>query len=427
MTAPAGNRAPRPGGKRPQPAGETGTRSPYGKLLEIHIGIKSTTGQPTAVRELLPVRRGHPGRPGRVGQIRATVTGSAGAAGAGADPVRVVDGTAGCNASGRNGNGLLRHAVDAFGRRTPPDRGASCTTGSSRRLTGLTYAMDAARLGQPDEAQRAELISTTATGLRSSIGSLRSLLVDHLSAQPRRGGPRVGARRSGGQFGAQGHRRAARHRGRGRAVAGGVGAAVPRAAQESGTQRPSHTAVPIVATISGRAPRRTGRAWLIDDDGRGFDIVELDERAGDGPTSACGRSVTCWPGRVVACWCERHPGRAREWRAEVAGAMMRGPEHVKLAQGVDEPSYWSRRFCSVISGVEIHKRVFALPRWNFAYLVAQRAHGDQLRSRTSFGRHIAGRSSPVHDEVSAVEIVTQLENKRNSRSRDCSRRRDGGR
>jgi signal transduction histidine kinase len=50
--------------------------------------------------------------------------------------------------------------------------------GVVQQLTGVTYALDAARLGKPSEAQRAEVITQAAGQLRDSIGGLRSLLVD---------------------------------------------------------------------------------------------------------------------------------------------------------------------------------------------------------------------------------------------------------
>ncbi len=47
-----------------------------------------------------------------------------------------------------------------------------------QELTGLTYILDAARLGPPDPARDAELVRSTASRLRQSTGQLRSLLVD---------------------------------------------------------------------------------------------------------------------------------------------------------------------------------------------------------------------------------------------------------
>jgi two-component system, NarL family, sensor kinase len=72
---------------------------------------------------------------------------------------------------------LLQHAVDASDaerRRIAGD----LHDGVVQDLTGLTYALDAARLGPTDPARDAELIRTTASGLRNGIHDLRSLLVD---------------------------------------------------------------------------------------------------------------------------------------------------------------------------------------------------------------------------------------------------------
>jgi signal transduction histidine kinase len=47
-----------------------------------------------------------------------------------------------------------------------------------QHLTGLTYALDAARLDKADPRRDAQLIRSTASQLRSSTNDLRSLLVD---------------------------------------------------------------------------------------------------------------------------------------------------------------------------------------------------------------------------------------------------------
>jgi two-component system NarL family sensor kinase len=72
---------------------------------------------------------------------------------------------------------LLQHAVDASDaerRRIAGD----LHDGVVQHLTGLTYALDAARLDGPDPARDAELVRRTAAQLRTSTGQLRSLLVD---------------------------------------------------------------------------------------------------------------------------------------------------------------------------------------------------------------------------------------------------------
>jgi len=77
----------------------------------------------------------------------------------------------------RERESLLRHAVDASNaerRRIAGD----LHDGVVQRLTGITYALDATRLGTPDDARRAEVIAHAATEMRNSIGELRTLLVD---------------------------------------------------------------------------------------------------------------------------------------------------------------------------------------------------------------------------------------------------------
>ncbi|HEY0803726.1 MAG TPA: histidine kinase, partial [Pseudonocardiaceae bacterium] len=173
---------------------------------------------------------------------------------------------------------LLRHAVDASDAERRRIAG-QLHDGVVQELTGLTYAMDAARLGQPDEVQRAELISTTATGLRSSIGSLRSLLVDIYPPNLAEEGlasaladladslERKGIDVRLDTEGADG-------------LSPAASALLFRAAQEVVRNVITHSGA-RVTTIS-VVRRGELAALVIDDDGRGFDTVELDERAGDG-------------------------------------------------------------------------------------------------------------------------------------------------
>jgi two-component system, NarL family, sensor kinase len=72
---------------------------------------------------------------------------------------------------------LLQHAVDASDAERRRIAG-ELHDGVVQQLTGVTYALDAARLGHPDDAQREEVIREAATELRASIGALRSLMVD---------------------------------------------------------------------------------------------------------------------------------------------------------------------------------------------------------------------------------------------------------
>lgn len=77
----------------------------------------------------------------------------------------------------RDAERLLQHAVDsshAERRRIAAD----LHDGIVQQLTGLTFALDAARLAGPDARRDTLLITETAAALRRSTGDLRSLLVD---------------------------------------------------------------------------------------------------------------------------------------------------------------------------------------------------------------------------------------------------------
>jgi signal transduction histidine kinase len=72
---------------------------------------------------------------------------------------------------------LLRHAVEASDAERRRIAG-ELHDGVVQQLTGVTYALDAARLGKPDAKRQTEVITEAAAELRSGIGALRSLLVD---------------------------------------------------------------------------------------------------------------------------------------------------------------------------------------------------------------------------------------------------------
>jgi len=72
---------------------------------------------------------------------------------------------------------LLQRAVDAS--HTERRRiAADLHDGVVQDLTGLTYALDAARLAPPDPAGQREVVGQAATQLRSSVADLRTLLVE---------------------------------------------------------------------------------------------------------------------------------------------------------------------------------------------------------------------------------------------------------
>lgn len=72
---------------------------------------------------------------------------------------------------------LLRHAVSASGAERRRIAG-ELHDGVVQQLTGACYRLDAVRLGDPGREGRVEALTETADELRSSISSLRTLLVD---------------------------------------------------------------------------------------------------------------------------------------------------------------------------------------------------------------------------------------------------------
>lgn len=173
---------------------------------------------------------------------------------------------------------LLQHAVDASDAERRRIAG-ELHDGVVQELTGLTYAMDAARLGQPDEARRAELISDASTRLRSSIRALRSLLVDIYPPNLADEGLASalaeladGMERSGIEVSLD--------------TDGAEELPLPSAALLF------RTAQEVVRNVVAHSGARSAQisvmqdeykvTLVIDDDGRGFDDVELGQRSDDG-------------------------------------------------------------------------------------------------------------------------------------------------
>jgi two-component system NarL family sensor kinase len=150
--------------------------SAYGKLLEVYVGVRAATGESLlfeayfrydAVTEAgLAVWRKF--APIALGALLVLQLVQIPLAWSLARRVRHQQ---------RERESLLQHAVDASDAERRRIAG-ELHDGVVQQLTGVTYALDAARLGRPDEARRAEVISQAATDLRASIGALRSLLVD---------------------------------------------------------------------------------------------------------------------------------------------------------------------------------------------------------------------------------------------------------
>jgi len=155
---------------------ENGFERAWGKLLEVYVGVRSTTGRlllcevyfrydavdqagRAAWRKFAPIA---------VGALVALQLVQVPLAWSLARRVQRQRGER---------ERLLRHAVDASDAERRRIAG-ELHDGVVQQLTGITYALDAARLGRPGETRRGEVITQAAGDLRSGIGALRSLLVD---------------------------------------------------------------------------------------------------------------------------------------------------------------------------------------------------------------------------------------------------------
>ncbi|HEX5493304.1 MAG TPA: sensor histidine kinase [Mycobacteriales bacterium] len=173
---------------------------------------------------------------------------------------------------------LLRHAVDSSDLERRHIAGA-LHDGVVQDLTGVTYALDAARLGKPDEERRIEVIRESASRLRGSVSALRSLLVDiYPPSLADEGLPLALTELTGGLEDTGIH--VELHVADTERLPLPSAALLFRCAQEVLRNIAAHSnaeSVEITAWI------RDGTATLmIDDDGRGFDEAELGERLGGG-------------------------------------------------------------------------------------------------------------------------------------------------
>lgn len=250
---------------------------PYGKLLEVYVGIRGTDGRPALFEAYF--------------KYDAVTTAGQAAWRKFAPPalgallvLELVQIPFAWSLAKRvqrqqqERERLLRHAVeasDAERRRIAGD----LHDGVVQELTGMSYAMDAMRLGHPTEGQRAQLIADSAVQLRDSIGSLRSLLVDLYPPNlAEEGLPSALAELAAGleRTGVQVHLETDGTE----ALPQGAAALLFRAAQEIVRNVASHSGA---REVTMRAGYVDGRATLvIDDDGRGFDETELDSRGRGG-------------------------------------------------------------------------------------------------------------------------------------------------
>ncbi len=153
---------------------------------------------------------------------------------------------------------LLQHAVDASDAERRRIAG-ELHDGVVQELTGLNYALDAMRLGNPSDGQRAELIADSAGRLRAQYRVAAVAAGRHLSAEPCRGRTHVGVGRVGGEPRTGRDRRTARDRWRGGSAACRRGAVVPgRAGGRAERGRAQRSAGGADQGAAG------GRAWIAD-------------------------------------------------------------------------------------------------------------------------------------------------------------------
>ncbi len=147
-----------------------------GKLLEVYAGVRSTTGQPMLFEAYFRYD-------GVVASGQAEWRRFAPAALGGLLVLQLVQIPFAYSLARRlqrqqrDRQRLLQQAVDASDaerRRVAAD----LHDGVVQELTGLTYSLDAARLGPSDPDRDRELVTSAAGQLRRSTGNLRSLLVD---------------------------------------------------------------------------------------------------------------------------------------------------------------------------------------------------------------------------------------------------------
>jgi signal transduction histidine kinase len=249
----------------------------YGKLLEIYVGIRAPTGQPLLFESYFRYdgvneagmavwRRFAPIALGALVVLQLVQIPLA------ASLARRV------RRQQRERESLLQHAVDASNAERRRIAG-ELHDGVVQQLTGVTYVLDAARLGNPDETQRATVISSAATTVRESIGALRTLLVDiyppnlaeeglpsalaELASTLERNGIRVELDTDGTD-----------------ALPTVTAGLLFRSAQEAVRNIAEHSRARAVEMS---CVAREGRAVLtIDDDGVGFDQSELGEQTNGG-------------------------------------------------------------------------------------------------------------------------------------------------
>ncbi len=175
--------------------------------------------------------------------------------------------------------GLLRAAVDSSNaerRRIAADLHDGLVQG----LVGMTYTLDAARLGRPDQERDRGLIASTATGIRTCIAQLRALLVDiyppNLSAE----GLSAALYELGEEVVGKGIHVELELAPDIDRLSPALSGVLYRAAQETLRNVSRHSRATMVRISVLIEPEATTLA--VDDDGQGFDEERLESRVGQG-------------------------------------------------------------------------------------------------------------------------------------------------
>jgi two-component system NarL family sensor kinase len=249
----------------------------YGKLLEVYVGVRAATGQPmlfevyfrynavdaagmAAWRKFAPIA---------IGALVVLQLVQIPLAWSLARRVRRQQ---------QEREALLRHAVDASDAERRRIAG-ELHDGVVQQLTGVTYTLDAARLGRPDASRRGEVITQAASDLRTSIGALRSLLVDIYPPNLAEEGLASALAELAGGLERTGVRvdLDVQDTNQLSAVTAGL---LFRTAQEALRNVTAHSGA---RTVDIKLAEADGTVRLvIDDDGRGFDGDLIAERAGGG-------------------------------------------------------------------------------------------------------------------------------------------------
>lgn len=250
---------------------------PYGKLLEVYVGVRSTTGQPllfeTYYRYEAVTAAGEAAwrrfAPPSLGALLALELVQIPFAWSLARRIQ---------RQRRERERLLRHAVEASDAERRRIAG-ELHDGVVQELTGLTYAMDAARLGESNGDRHTELLSKTAGGLRTSVRALRSLLVDIYPPNLAEEGLASALADLADSLERNGIE-VSMDVGDAEALSPDASALLFRTAQEIvrnviAHSRAAHATIRVTV-------RRDTASLIIDDDGRGFDSADLEQQANDG-------------------------------------------------------------------------------------------------------------------------------------------------